>query len=103
MCAGPYAQALLGINDKLATSYETCLKHESSTGGIMKPGFVRISLSYHSSAEEVEFVTQAVLLVAKYGWKMLPLYKIDKESGSFVFKGRFQVLSLLNCGIERHG
>ncbi len=94
MCAGPYAQTLLGINDKLASLYETSLKSKSNLGSALKPGFARISLSYHSSSEEIEFVIEAVKLVAKYGWKLLPLYNIDKESGSFVFKGPFKVVSL---------
>lgn len=53
----------------------------------MRPGFVRISFAFHSSSEEVNFVIEAVELVAKYGWKLLPLYKIDSTSNEFKFIG----------------
>lgn len=85
MCAGPYAQVLLGIDDKLASVYEAQLKtSESKDGNLLKPGFVRISFNFHSSDEEVNFIIDAVKLVARFGWRLLPHYRIDSETASFI-------------------
>lgn len=37
-----------------------------------RPGFVRINLPYFMDEETVQFVLEAVKLVAKEGWKLLP-------------------------------
>ena len=37
-----------------------------------RPGFVRLNLPYFMSDEEVEFVIEAVKMVASDGWKLLP-------------------------------
>ncbi|CAL8072604.1 unnamed protein product [Orchesella dallaii] len=96
MCAGPYAQHLLGIKDNLASKYEAALQHSHSKylndyrtiGNLLKPGFVRLAFSYHSSEDEVDFVIKAVAMIAKKGWKMLPLYHMSSETSAFKFNGR---------------
>lgn len=87
MCSGPYAQVLLNIENKLATCYETVLKHKSNSGGgmILKPGFIRISMSFDLNPREVKFVTDAVKLIAIHGWKLLPYYQIDSNTATFSF------------------
>lgn len=72
MCAGPYAQRLLGLSAENNQNLERSLldKHE-----ILRPGFTRLSFSYWMPAEEVAYITQAVLFVAEHGWKFLPLYR----------------------------
>lgn len=72
MCAGPYAQRLLGLNPENNQNLERSLldKHE-----ILRPGFTRLSFSYWMPAEEVTYITKAVLFVAEHGWKFLPLYR----------------------------
>lgn len=37
-----------------------------------RPGFVRLNLAYFMSDEEVDFVIEAVKMVAVDGWKLLP-------------------------------
>ena len=37
-----------------------------------RPGFVRLNLPYFMSDEEIEFVIEAVKMVASDGWKLLP-------------------------------
>jgi hypothetical protein len=37
-----------------------------------RPGFVRINLPYFMDEETIQFVLEAVKLVAKEGWKLLP-------------------------------
>jgi len=80
-CAGPYAQDLLGLNESMARKFTWFLeKHENeSVGGllkepleIMKPGFARVGLPYFMNDKPVDFVLNAVNMVATHGWKLLP-------------------------------
>ncbi|XP_065345604.1 uncharacterized protein LOC135943120 isoform X2 [Cloeon dipterum] len=106
-CAGPYAQDLLGINENLAKEYEDILledgrldrthlrRHEEhSNFEMLRPGFSRISLPYFMSDEEVAFVLEALKMVALEGWKLLPQYILNPETGEWrhrsnlVFKDR---------------
>lgn len=52
---------------------------------IFKPGFIRISLPFHASEEDVDFVIEAVKFVGKNGWKFLPFYKFSIQKGTFRF------------------
>lgn len=65
-CAGPYAQDLLGIDEDLAQRYEKLLVEDSrldrshlrrhmehSDVEVLRPGFVRLNLSYSASEEQV--------------------------------------------------
>ncbi|CAL8135090.1 unnamed protein product [Orchesella dallaii] len=100
MCAGPYAQQLLGINDSLAAAYESVLQNSLKNktidkcnqnheiGSLLKPGFVRLAFSYHSSEAEVDFVIKAVEMIAKEGWKLLPLYHMSPKTSSFTVRGK---------------
>lgn len=102
MCAGPYAQDLLGIDDKLAKKYESALKNKSSMGTLLKPGFVRVSISYSMSLEETKFLIDAVHFIAKYGWRLLSLYKIDWKAASFVVRGfKNSTISLYSYGTKQ--
>ncbi|XP_046395677.1 uncharacterized protein LOC124162951 [Ischnura elegans] len=106
-CAGPYAQDLLGIDEKLAAEYEAVLledsrldrthlrRHEESSNfEMLRPGFTRISLPYFMSEEEVAFILEALKMVATEGWKLLPQYTLRPETGEWrhhsnmVFKDR---------------
>jgi len=39
----------------------------------MKPGFTRFNLSYFVTAEENEYILNAVEFIANHGWKFLAL------------------------------
>lgn len=95
-CAGPYAQNLLGIDEKLAKKIEDLLLedsrldrvhlrryHEYSEREILRPGFVRLNLPYFMSHAAVEFVLKAVEMVAKHGWMLLPQYMFNPETGEW--------------------
>jgi selenocysteine lyase/cysteine desulfurase len=77
-CAGPYGHRLLGID--IATSLE--FEKEISRGceGI-KPGWVRVSFNYFFSEAVFQFIVDAVHLVANEGWRLLPRYAFDADSG----------------------
>ncbi|XP_070553700.1 LOW QUALITY PROTEIN: uncharacterized protein [Ptychodera flava] len=95
-CAGPYAQDLLGIDEELALKIESLLLedsrldrvhlrryHEYSEREILRPGFARINFPYFSSDEIADFVIQSVCVVAEHGWKLLPQYMFNPETGEW--------------------
>ncbi|MBA2768057.1 MAG: aminotransferase class V-fold PLP-dependent enzyme [Sporichthyaceae bacterium] len=77
-CAGPYGHRLLGID--LDRSHE--FEREISTGceGI-KPGWVRINFNYFVSDAVLDYVVEAVSIVADDGWRLLPDYTFDPATG----------------------
>lgn len=106
-CAGPYAQDLLGIDEGLAARYEELLVEDSqldrthlrryqehSEREVLRPGFVRLNLAYYLPDDHVHYVLEAVRQVALHGWKLLPQYNFNPETGEWkhirhqVFKDR---------------
>ncbi|KAF2344788.1 hypothetical protein FHG87_024456, partial [Trinorchestia longiramus] len=69
-------------------------RQEYSDSELLRPGFVRLGLSFTASDEEVEFVLRSVELVCRDGWKLLPQYICNHQTGEWkhrrqqVFKGR---------------
>eukprot|EP00126_Sphaerothecum_destruens_P004805 Sdes_comp18388_c0_seq1m8211 len=108
LCAGPFVQKLLGIDENLAQLYEKALiedsrldrhhlrrKHqEYSDQEILRPGVTRINLHYCWSEPMVDFVIASVDLIATHGWKLLPYYSFHRETGEWkhyhhmIFRGR---------------
>ena len=58
-------------------------QHESSQYEILRPGFVRFSLPYFFDDDTVEKVLKAISWTAENGWKMLPHYVFDCETGEW--------------------
>jgi selenocysteine lyase/cysteine desulfurase/tRNA(Ile)-lysidine synthase TilS/MesJ len=84
-CAGPYGQALLGIKYENAQKYETeCIEKNE----FLRPGFSRVSFPYFLSVEEVNFILDAILAIASYGWKLLPLYRFHHKTGEWKHRSR---------------
>jgi selenocysteine lyase/cysteine desulfurase len=77
-CAGPYGHRLLGID--LRTSHEFEREIARGCEGI-KPGWVRVNFNYFISEAVFEFILEAVELVARDGWRLLPQYRFDAERG----------------------
>jgi selenocysteine lyase/cysteine desulfurase len=77
-CAGPYGHRLLGI------SHETAHELERATvrgcHGI-KPGWVRVNFNYFIGEPVFDFMLEAVELVATDGWKLLPQYRFEQDTG----------------------
>jgi selenocysteine lyase/cysteine desulfurase len=84
-CAGPYGHRLLGID--VETSHE--FEREISRGceGI-KPGWVRVNFNYFIDEAVFEYILDAVELVAREGWRLLPHYRLDPGSGRWRHAGR---------------
>ena len=73
-CAGPYGHRLLGIDIERSHAFE----REISRGceGI-KPGWVRVNFNYFISEAVFDFILDAVDLVARDGWRLLPQYRFE--------------------------
>jgi selenocysteine lyase/cysteine desulfurase len=77
-CAGPYGHRLLGIGPERSRAFEAEVLRGS--GGI-KPGWVRLGFNYFFSPEDLDYVIEAVSLIAREGWKLLPAYRFDPARG----------------------
>jgi len=56
---------------------------EYSQNEVLRPGFVRINLSYVIPDDEADFVIDAVAMVAEKGWRLLPQYMFNPETGEW--------------------
>lgn len=84
-CAGPYGHSLLGMD----MSYSKALEAELMKGQmILRPGWVRLNFNYFIDQATFEYVVQAVELIAKHGWRLLPYYQFDCHSGVWLYQGK---------------
>lgn len=82
-CAGPYGHRLLGIDLTTSREYE----QEVLCGGEgIKPGWVRVNFNYFVSEGVFEFILEAVEFIAEHGWKLLPHYDFEAESGEWTHR-----------------
>ncbi|GIF52958.1 selenocysteine lyase/cysteine desulfurase [Asanoa ferruginea] len=77
-CAGPYGHRLLGIDLDHSLRFEQEVM--SGCAGI-KPGWARVSFNYFLSEAVCRYIVEAVDLIARDGWKLLPDYRFDPYSG----------------------
>ncbi|XP_078440334.1 uncharacterized protein LOC144710438 isoform X2 [Wolffia australiana] len=85
-CAGPYGHLLLGISREQSLAYRAVIQ-KGYLG--MKPGFTRVSFSYYTSYEELDFVLDAIEFIAEHAPRFLPLYDFDWRTGNWEFvRGR---------------
>jgi len=77
-CAGPYLHRGFPINDTWSRRME-----EEIVRGQMgaKLSFVRIGFSYFARDAVVDYLIEAVRMVADHGWKLLPQYSFDPATG----------------------
>jgi selenocysteine lyase/cysteine desulfurase len=77
-CAGPYGHRLLGIDLDRSHAFEREIAHGCE--GI-KPGWVRVNLNYFISDAVLDYLLEAVRIVAADGWRLLPDYRFDPMTG----------------------
>jgi selenocysteine lyase/cysteine desulfurase/CRP-like cAMP-binding protein len=77
-CAGPYLQGLSGIDDAAVDAMENEVLH--GHGGA-KLGWFRVNFNYFVRPAVVDYVIDAVHLIARDGHKLLPLYRFDPFTG----------------------
>ena len=103
-CAGPYGHKLLGIDESLSEEYRSVIA-EGHCG--IKPGWCRIGFHYLFDQAEVDYLIEAVEFVAAEGYRFLPLYRFDPDSGLWSHRQKRSLepaLSLqvaLECDPER--
>ncbi len=73
-CAGPYGHRLLGIDRETSDRFEVVVAKGCE---VIKPGWVRVNFNYFIPDEEFEYIIEAVHMIARDGWKLLPLYRFD--------------------------
>ena len=77
-CAGPYGHSLLGMD----MQYSRAIESEIQQGAmVLRPGWVRLNFNYFIDEGEFEYLLSAIMLVAKHGWRLLPHYHFDNDSG----------------------
>lgn len=93
-CAGPYGHSLLEMDMEYSRAIET----QIALGAVvLRPGWVRLNFNYFIAEDEFEYLLRALELVAAHGWRMLPFYFLDEESGVWKFQGRpNELVSSLN-------
>lgn len=79
-CAGPYGHRLLGIDHSHAELINQALKEGME---ILRPGFVRLNFHYTMDSAEVNFIVNAIIFIAHYGYLFLQDYRCDPRSGSW--------------------
>eukprot|EP01054_Gregarina_sp_Poly1_P000661 Gregarina_sp_Poly_1__660@NODE_1158_length_4907_cov_145_518182_g794_i0_p1_GENE_NODE_1158_length_4907_cov_145_518182_g794_i0NODE_1158_length_4907_cov_145_518182_g794_i0_p1_ORF_typecomplete_len1446_score239_23Aminotran_5/PF00266_19/8_9e45ATP_bind_3/PF01171_20/5_6e02ATP_bind_3/PF01171_20/4_7e39PAPS_reduct/PF01507_19/0_00027zfC2H2_jaz/PF12171_8/0_00014zfC2H2_jaz/PF12171_8/1_1e04QueC/PF06508_13/0_0045zfmet/PF12874_7/0_015zfmet/PF12874_7/2_4e03zfC2H2_2/PF12756_7/0_03zfC2H2_2/PF12756_7/2_5e03SelA/PF0384 len=80
-CAGPLSQYLLGFEKSVTDQFAACL--EETGADVLRPGFVRISVHYTMSWDEIQLIAAAVPWIAKFGWRLLPFYTFNTHSGEW--------------------
>jgi len=77
-CAGPYGHRLLGIDRSRSERYRVQIA-DGYLG--IKPGWVRLSLPYYASEEDLDFILSAVEFVADHGIDFVPAYCLGWRDG----------------------
>ena len=91
-CAGPYGHELLGMD----LNYSRKLEKELNKGHmVMRPGWVRLNFNYFINEETFDYLLNAVEYVSELGWKLLPFYEIDSDSGTWRYQGASMKLESL--------
>lgn len=84
-CAGPYGHDLLGMD----MVYSRALEEELGNGFmVLRPGWVRLNFNYFIDEPTFQYLLGAVELIASDGWRLLPYYQYDSESGTWRFQGK---------------
>lgn len=86
MCAGPYSQKLLGIDEELSQRFVSAIQEspdldrthlrrqaEYSQQEFLRPGFTRISFPYFFKMAEVDEILEAIRFIAKHAADFLHL------------------------------
>jgi len=77
-CAGPYGHRLLDIDRARSERFRTQV-HRGIEG--IKPGWVRLTIPFYASTEDVNFMLEAVEFVATHGESFIPCYELNWSDG----------------------
>jgi len=77
-CAGPYAHKLLDLDSATSREISQLVQQGFS---IFRPGWTRFSLNYFTSNAEIQYILDAVAVIAEKGFKLLPAYEVSEKTG----------------------
>jgi selenocysteine lyase/cysteine desulfurase len=77
-CAGPYGHKLLDLDSDTSREISQLVQQGFS---IFRPGWTRFSLNYFTSNAEIEYILDAVAVIAEKGFKLLPDYEVSEKTG----------------------
>jgi len=86
-CAGPYGHRLLNISREQSERFRALI--HKGIGGV-KPGWVRVTVPFYATAEDVEFLVSAIEFVADHGRTLVPLYELSWADGVWRHRERPQ-------------
>ncbi|TWP34845.1 aminotransferase class V-fold PLP-dependent enzyme [Leekyejoonella antrihumi] len=82
-CAGPYGHRLLNLTPE----FGSLLDEEAANGCFgLRPGWTRVNLNWFVSTAVCDYVIDAITLMAREGWKLLPDYEMDARSGLWRYR-----------------
>ena len=93
-CAGPYGHRLLRIDEERSTRYREWVK--KGFGGI-RPGWCRVGFHYAMDDAEADYLIDAVEFVAEHGYRFIPLYHFELDTGTWTHaksRAQYEHLSL---------
>lgn len=99
-CAGPYAHHLLNLDMSTSNAIDKELRNGQM---ILRPGWVRLNFNYFISQQTFEYLVSAVELVAEHGWRLLPYYQYDTDSGTWRYQNKKMTFSgsLSSCDFAK--
>jgi hypothetical protein len=77
-CAGPYGHSLLRIDNDMTQQHEAAVEHGHSA---FRPGWARLGVNWFFSENDVDNIVCAVRFIARHGFELLPIYRLDLASG----------------------
>jgi selenocysteine lyase/cysteine desulfurase len=82
-CAGPYGHRLLNIDAERSDALRQVIQ-----GGCegLKPGWVRINFTWFLTDAVIDFLIEAVRLVARDGWRLLDDYRFEPATGRWTHR-----------------
>ncbi|KNC47025.1 selenocysteine lyase [Thecamonas trahens ATCC 50062] len=87
VCAGPLGAHLVGLTLDEIKAYVVAME-EDNEFEVLKPGFTRFNLPYFASPDEVGYILDALVFVARHGHAFLPLYKFIGHTAEWIHVGK---------------
>ncbi|WP_346836506.1 aminotransferase class V-fold PLP-dependent enzyme [Microbulbifer sp. SAOS-129_SWC] len=84
-CAGPYGHSLLHLTPELSEALEQVVSEGES---LLKPGWVRLNFNYFLDEETVDYLIEAMEIIAEHGYRLLPYYQYDAPAGVWRYQGQ---------------
>jgi selenocysteine lyase/cysteine desulfurase len=82
-CAGPYGHDLLNLDLEQSRLLDALVREGYEC---FKPGWVRVTFHYAAPPEEIDYILSALTLVATHGWRLLPSYRLNPQTGVWMHR-----------------